>query len=98
VGREVAGADLAVEGAGGLGHLLAQQLVAVGELVLDLQPKLAARVRLLDADDSSKNDPNDAAGQARIDLAADILADMRRLHEQMLESKKKLASAVRASG
>ena len=37
----------AVEGAGGLGHLLAQQLVAAGERVLDVQPKLAARVRLL---------------------------------------------------
>jgi transposase len=167
----------AVEGAGGLGHLLAQQLVAAGEMVLDVQPKLAARVRLLDAGDSSKNDPNDAAsvavaalrsrarrqvraddhaavlrvwsrrhrdlgraknqaacrlhavlcelvpggvpeeitaaqatrilgsakpygaaGQARIDLAADLLADMRRLDEQMRESKKKLAAAVRASG
>jgi len=31
----------AVEGAGGLGHLLAQQLVAAGERVLDVQPKLA---------------------------------------------------------
>ena len=30
----------AVEGAGGLGHLLAQQLVAAGERVLDVQPKL----------------------------------------------------------
>jgi len=39
----------AIEGAGGLGHLLAQQLVAVGERVLDVQPKLAARVRLLAA-------------------------------------------------
>jgi transposase len=37
----------AVEGAAGLGHLLAQQLVAAGERVLDVQPKLAARVRLL---------------------------------------------------
>jgi hypothetical protein len=36
-----------VEGAGGLGHLLAQQLVAAGERVLDVQPKLASRVRLL---------------------------------------------------
>ena len=33
----------AVEGAGGLGHLLAQQLVAAGERVLDVQPKLGAR-------------------------------------------------------
>ena len=39
----------AVEGAAGLGHLLAQQLVAAGERVLDVQPKLAARVRLLQA-------------------------------------------------
>jgi len=37
----------AVEGARGLGHLLAQQLLAAGERVLDVQPKLAARVRLL---------------------------------------------------
>ena len=37
----------AVEGAGGLGHLLAQQLVAAGERVLDIQPKLGSRVRLL---------------------------------------------------
>jgi hypothetical protein len=37
----------AVEGAGGLGHLVAQQLVAMGERVLDVQPKLGARVRLL---------------------------------------------------
>ena len=37
----------AVEGAAGLGHLLARQLVAAGERVLDVQPKLAARVRLL---------------------------------------------------
>ena len=37
----------AIEGAGGLGYLLAQQLVAAGERVLDVQPKLAARVRLL---------------------------------------------------
>ena len=31
----------AVEGAGRLGHLLAQQLVAAGERVLDVPPKLA---------------------------------------------------------
>jgi transposase len=49
-----------VEGAAGLGHLLAQQLVAAGEQVLDVPPKLAARVRLLQAGDTNKNDPNDA--------------------------------------
>jgi transposase len=54
----------AVEGAGGLGHLLARQLVAAGEQVLDVQPRLAARVRLLQAGDTSKNDPNDALSVA----------------------------------
>jgi transposase len=54
----------AVEGAGGLGRLLAQQLVAAGELVLDVQPKLASRVRLLQAGDVNKNDPNDARSVA----------------------------------
>lgn len=167
----------AVEGATGLGHLLAQQLVAAGERVLDIQPKLAARVRVLEAGNTSKNDPNDAlsvavaalrsrarrevtaddhaavlrmrsrrhqdlgqsrnrvacrlhavlcdlvpgglskeitaaqaariieqaaaagaVGQARHDLAAELLADLRRLDAQLAESKKKLAAAVRVSG
>jgi transposase len=167
----------AVEGAGGLGHLLAQQLVAAGGQVPGVQPKLAARVRLLATGASNKNDPNDAlsvavaalrsrtrrpvtaddhtavlrvwsrrhrdlgraknqvacrlhavlcelvpggvpeeitaahaarilrsatpsgaAGQARGELAAELLADMRRLDAQIRQSKKKLAIAVRASG
>jgi len=167
----------AVEGATGLGHLLAQQLVAAGERVLDIQPKLAARVRVLEAGNTSKNDPNDAlsvavaalrskacrevtaddhaavlrmrsrrhqdlgqsrnqvacrlhavlcdlvpgglpkeitaaqaamlleqaapagaVGQARREVAAELLADLRRLDAQMAESKKKLAAVVRASG
>ncbi|HEX3195167.1 MAG TPA: transposase [Streptosporangiaceae bacterium] len=54
----------AVEGARGLGHMLAQQLVAAGERVLDVQPKLAARVRLLASGDINKNDPNDARAVA----------------------------------
>src|SRR5450755_4316920 len=54
----------AVEGAGGLGYLLAQQLVAAGELVLDVQPKLGAQVRLLATGASNKNDPNDARSVA----------------------------------
>jgi transposase len=54
----------AVEGAAGLGHLLAQQLLAAGERVLDVQPKLGARVRLLAAGATNKNDPNDARSVA----------------------------------
>jgi len=167
----------AVEGAGGLGHLLAQQLVAAGERVLDVQPKPGSRVRLLATGARNKNDPNDAlsvaiaalrtrtqrpvtaddhdavlrvwsrrhrdlgraknqvacrlhavlcelvpggvpeeitaaqatrilerstpsgaAGQARGELAAELLDDMRGLDTRIRESKKKLAVAVRASG
>jgi transposase len=54
----------AVEGAGGVGHLLAQQLLSAGERVLDVPPKLAARVRLLATGNISKNDPNDARSVA----------------------------------
>jgi transposase len=54
----------AIEGAGGLGYLLAQQLLAEGERVLDIQPKLSARVRLLAAGSTGKNDPNDARSVA----------------------------------
>jgi transposase len=167
----------AVEGAGGLGHLLAQELVAAGERVLDVQPKLAARVRLLAAGAVNKNDPNDArsvaivalrspsclpvrpddhaavlkiwakrhrdlsrtrnqvacrlhaalcelvpgglakeiyadqaeqvlagaepcgaVARARAELAAELVADLRRVDALLLETKKKLAVAVRASG
>ena len=167
----------AVEGAAGLGHLLAQELVAAGEQVLDVQPKLAARVRLLASGAVNKNDPNDArsvaiaalrsasclpvrpddhaavlkiwakrhrdlsrtrtqvacrlhaalcelvpgglskeiyaaqaaaileeaepggaVGQARLELAAEFIADLRRIDVQLRETKKKLAMAVRASG
>ena len=54
----------AVEGAGGIGHLLARQLLAAGERVLDVPPKLAARVRLLATGDINKNDPDDARSVA----------------------------------
>jgi len=166
-----------VEGARGLGRLLARQLVAAGERVLDVQPKLACRVRLLQAGDTNKNDPDDAlsvavaalrsracrpvtaddypavlkvraerhrdlgrarnqvacrrhavlcdlvpgglakeisaaqadrileqaapsgaVAQARAELAADFLADLRRLDAQLRDTRKKLAAAVKASG
>jgi transposase len=54
----------AVEGAGGLGHLLDWQLVAAGEQVLDVPPGLGARVRLLASGDTNKNDPDDARSVA----------------------------------
>ena len=54
----------AAGGAGGLGHLLDWQLVAAGERVLDVPPRLGARVRLLASGNTSKNDPSDARSVA----------------------------------
>jgi transposase len=54
----------AVESAGGLGYLLCQQLVAAGEIVLDVPSTLAARIRVLGSGRSDKNDPNDALSVA----------------------------------
>jgi transposase len=167
----------AIEGAGGLGYLLAQQLLAAGERVVDVQPKLGARVRLLASGAVNKNDPNDArsvavaalrsparrqvqpddhaavlkvwakrhhdlgrgrtqiacrlhavlcelvpggvakeitaahaahllesirpagaVGAARCELATEFLGDLRRIDAQMRDTKKKLTTAVRASG
>jgi transposase len=54
----------AIEGADGLGFLLAQQLIAAGETVVDVPATLAARTRLLSSNRSHKNDPNDATSVA----------------------------------
>jgi transposase len=67
----------AIEGAGGLGYLLAQQLVAAGERVVDVQPKLAARVRLLATGASNKNDPNDARSVAVAALRSSTVPEVR---------------------
>jgi transposase len=68
----------AVEGAGGTGHLLAQQLLSAGERVLDVPPKLAARVRLLATGDINKNDPNDARSVAVAALRSASIRQARR--------------------
>ena len=54
----------AIESAGGLGYLLAQQLVDAGQFVLDVPATLASRVRVLGSGRSDKNDPNDARSVA----------------------------------
>jgi transposase len=60
----------AIESAGGLGYLLAQQLVARGEEVFDVPATLASRVRVLATTRSNKNDPNDALSVALAALRA----------------------------
>ena len=54
----------AIEGARGLGYLLAQRLVAAGEHVTDVPATLAARVRALDTGHGRKTDRADACSVA----------------------------------
>ena len=68
----------AAGGAEGVGHLLAQQLLSAGERVLDVQPKLAARVRLLAAGNINKNDPSDARSVAVAALRSAGVREARR--------------------
>jgi transposase len=58
----------AIESAGGLGALLARQLVAAGETVFDVPPTLSARVRLLDSGCTDKTDRHDARAAAIVAL------------------------------
>ena len=54
----------AVENAGGLGRHLSQRLAAAGESVVDVPPKLSARVRVLSSGNDRKNDGLDALATA----------------------------------
>jgi transposase len=54
----------AVENAGGLGRHLAVRLAAAGECVVDVPPKLSARVRVLSSGNARKNDGLDALATA----------------------------------
>jgi transposase len=54
----------AVENAGGLGRHLAGRLAASGESVVDVPPKLSARVRVLSKGNARKNDVLDALATA----------------------------------
>jgi transposase len=94
----------AVEGARGMGHLLAQQLVACGERVLDVQPELGARVRLLAAGDTNKNDPDDArsvavaalrspGAQVRADDHAAVLKVWSKRHRDLGRSRTQVVCA-----
>ncbi len=76
MGRALARADLAIEGANGLGHLLAQQLVTAGEVVVDVPAMLAARARQLDRGHGRKTDGIDAQTVAGV---AQRRPDLRRV-------------------
>jgi transposase len=98
----------AIESANGHGYLLAQQLVAAGEHVVDVPSTLASRVRVLDSTRSQKNDANDARSVAivalrqnglRVVAAEDHVAVLRMLakrHKQLASLKTQAACRLHA--
>jgi transposase len=66
----------AVEGAGGIGRPLAQKLLAAGESVVDVPPKLSSRVRVLSSGNARKNDALDAIFTALAALRNDRLSSV----------------------
>jgi transposase len=66
----------AVEGASGIGRPLAQKLLAGGEQVVDVPPKLSAKVRVLSTGNARKNDHLDATFTALAALRNDQLASV----------------------
>jgi transposase len=65
-----------MENARGLGRHLAGRLVAAGEVVVDVPPKLSARVRMLSTGNARKNDELDALATALAASRNDRLAAM----------------------
>jgi transposase len=66
----------AVEGAGGIGRPLAQKLLAAGEPVVDVPPKLSSRVRVLSSGNARKNDALDATFTALAALRNERLSSV----------------------
>ena len=98
----------AIESANGHGYLLAQQLIATGEHVVDVPSTLAARARVLDSTRSQKNDRNDARSVAIVALRQPglrvvtvedhvaVLRMMARRHKQLSSLKTQAASRIHA--
>jgi transposase len=63
-----------MENARGLGRHLAGRLVAAGEVVVDVPPKLSARVRVLSTGNARKNEELDALATALAASRTDRLA------------------------
>jgi hypothetical protein len=89
----------AIESAGGLGYLLAQQLVAAGETVLDVPATLASRIQVLGRGRSDKNDPNDALSVAIAALRVPALREVVAAdHAQVLRLSRSATSTSATTG
>ena len=89
----------AIESAGGLGYLLAQQLVDAGETVVDVPATLVSRVRVLATGRSDKTDPNDALSVAIAALRAPALREVRAAdHTEILRLWRNATSTLATNG
>jgi transposase len=83
----------AVEGAGGVGKQLAQRLVADGETVIDVPPKLSTRVRAMTTGHGRKTDPTDARAVAIVALRntnlTHVLADDETVALRLLSERRR---------
>ena len=84
----------AVEGARGLGWLLARLLVAAGERVLDVQPKLAARVRLLEVITVARFPSRDHFAARNGTAPAGVSCGQRKIYRLSLRGNRRLNHAV----
>lgn len=78
----------AIEGAKGLGALVAQQLVAAGEHVVDVPATLTSQARLLETGGGRKADQADARTVARIAIARPLTAVRAEDHSQVLRVRR----------
>src|SRR5215216_2973949 len=100
----------AVENASGLGRHLAGRLAAAGESVVDVPPKLSARVRVLSTGNARKNDGLDALATALAasrnerlaavdpEAASEVLRDIRTLDKKIADLNGRIETEVEASG
>jgi len=83
----------AVEVAGGVGVQLAQRLVADGESVVDVPPKLSTRARIFDTGHGRKTDPGDARPIAVVALRTrnlrQVVLDDRRIALRLMADRRR---------
>jgi hypothetical protein len=91
----------AVRNANGLGRLLAQQLVAHGESVIDVPATLAARARKLSGHSACKTDDFDARNVVELErkfIAREVVDDIRALDRRIPAANRRLSEALAAYG
>jgi transposase len=98
-----------VENASGLGRHLARTLAAPGECVMDVPPKLSARVRVLSSGNARKNDGLDALATALAasrnerlaavdpEAPSEVLRDVRTLDRKIADLNGHIEAEVEAS-